>query len=170
MAAACKVSPDIRLDHLAIGADASIERRGLCPREHRANMGTRSLLLRWKTVFRQPQSLFLSQSDPVEHKHYSLNSSDKYIHPTRFDHSHRSPHPLATTTWYGTGPLMCMLSTTPPVFSACAFMRSTSSMIVASFPARDRGVNLARGPTIFQSGRDSTPSVRRIFSSTRDCR
>lgn len=76
--------------------------------------------------------------------------------------------PRATMTWYGTGPLMCMLSTVPPVSSACAFMRSTSSMIIASLPARVRGVNLLRGPTIFQSGSESAPSVWRILSSTRD--
>lgn len=75
---------------------------------------------------------------------------------------------VATTTWYGTGPLMWMLSTVPPVLSACAFMRSTSSMIVASFPARVHGTNRLRGAAIFQSGRLSTPSSRKIFSSTSD--
>lgn len=75
---------------------------------------------------------------------------------------------VATTTWYGTGPLMCMLSTVPPVLSACAFMRSTSSMIVASFPARVHGTNRLRGAAIFQSGRRSASSSRKTLSSTSD--
>ena len=64
---------------------------------------------------------------------------------------------------------MCILSTIPPDLSACAFMRSTSAMIIASFPARVLGVNRLRGAAICHSGKASTPSVRRIFSSTSDC-
>lgn len=63
---------------------------------------------------------------------------------------------------------MWMLSTAPPVLSACAFMRLTSSMIVASFPARVHGTNRLRGAVIFQSGRRSAPSSRKTLSSTSD--
>lgn len=94
------------------------------------------------------------------------NTSIHILHVPENAHTQNSE---ATTTWYATGPLMCILSTVPPILSACASMRSTSAMIMASLPARVLGVNRLRGAAICHSGKDSTPSVRSIFSSTSDC-
>ena len=81
------------------------------------------------------------------------------------------PQPsVGIIVWYGTGPLMCILSTTyaPPVFKECAFILATSSLIMESFPARVRGVNRLRFRVIFQSGRLCTPRAPSMFCSTND--
>ena len=62
---------------------------------------------------------------------------------------------------------MCMLSNGFPVFNECAFNLSTSCMINASLPALVRGVNLFLCVVMCQFGREDTPSVSRIFCSTR---
>ena len=76
---------------------------------------------------------------------------------------------VTTTSRYGTGPLTCMLSTGFPILRAWTFSLSTSSIIIASLAARVLGVNLLRSDVGFQSDREDTPSVTRIFCSTKLC-